>query len=106
MDPQLVTFIVIAVAVVLISPVLLFFPLVKSVSDRIAGKKGSSEELRNLKSRMAAMELELGHLRSQILQIGETQEFSVKMLETMKEQSEMSDKSDKSEKSEKKTSTS
>lgn len=94
MDP-LVGWIVFAVAIVLLSPVLLFFPLVKSISDRIAGKKGSSDELRNLKSRMAAMELEIGHLRSQVMQIGETQEFSVKMLETMKTEKGQSEEPEK-----------
>ncbi len=94
MDP-LVAWIVLAVAIVLISPVLLFFPLVKSISDRIAGKKGSSDELKNLKSRMAAMELEIGHLRSQVMQIGETQEFSVKMLETMRADKAQSEEQEK-----------
>lgn len=92
MDP-VVAWIVIAVAIVLISPVFLFFPLVKSVSDRIAGKKGNTNELKNLRNRVSTLEMELDHLRTQVLQLGEGQEFSAKMLEMMKSEKESKEKS-------------
>ncbi len=67
-------------------PCLLVRPLFLAIADRIAGKKGDSRELEEMKLRISSLEHELRSVRVQVISIESTQEFSHKLLEDLKAQ--------------------
>jgi hypothetical protein len=68
-------------AIVVIPPVLLFRPLIVAIANRIAGKQVNTEEIKLLKAKVALLEDQLMEMRSRVLSIEDTTEFSRKMLE-------------------------
>ncbi|MBZ0188049.1 MAG: hypothetical protein K8F91_17510 [Candidatus Obscuribacterales bacterium] len=89
LSPQILTIIIIALLV--LPPVVLFRPLINSLSDRISGKKSGTREIGELVGRVKALESELSDLRGRFFAIEESQDFSRKLLEDMKDGLEKGD---------------
>lgn len=88
------SFISVALIVTLITsivvglPCLLVRPLLLAIADRISGKKSSAKEIQEMKNRIATLEQELRSLRVHVIGIESSQEFSNKLLETMRTEKE------------------
>jgi hypothetical protein len=73
--------IAIIVAIIVIPTVMLWRPLIVAIANRIAGKQVNTEEIKLLKTKVALLEEQLMEMRSRVLSIEDTTEFSRKMLE-------------------------
>lgn len=72
---------IISIALLVIPPVILLWPLVHSVADRISGKKSGAKEIADLKKRITSLETVLADLQSKVHVIEETKDFSQKLIE-------------------------
>jgi hypothetical protein len=73
--------IVAIVAIVFIPPVFLFRPLIVALANRINGKLVNTEEIKLLRTRVTNLEEQLHEMRSRVLSIEDTHDFSSKILE-------------------------
>lgn len=88
--------IVLIFAIVFIPPVLLFRPLVVAIANRINGKNVNSDEIKTLKTKVNMLEDQLMEMRSRMLSIEDSHDFSKKMLEDVaKRTGELTKKSEK-----------
>ena len=72
---------IIIFAIVFISPVVLFMPLVVAIANRIAGKQGNAKEIQDLRNRVAKLEGEVSHVTTRLLLIEDTHHFDKKLVE-------------------------
>lgn len=73
--------VVVIVAIVLLSPVLLFRPLILAISNRISGKQVNTDDVKMLKAKVALLEDQVHEMRTRMLSIEDSHDFSKKMLE-------------------------
>lgn len=85
MDPLL--WIVLAVAIIFIPPVLLFRPLIVAIANRIAGRQVNTEELKILKNKVAMLEDQLMEMRGRMISMEDSHDFSRKMIEDISKRS-------------------
>jgi hypothetical protein len=76
------------VAFICLSPVFLFRPLVIAIANRIAGKRGDSQDVVLLKKRVESLEQQLAALQHRLITVEDCSEFSKKLLEDMKKPTE------------------
>ncbi len=86
MDPFVSFALIVALttAIVVGLPCLLVRPLLLAIADRISGKKGSGKEIQEMKNRISSLEQELRSLRVHVIGIESSQEFSNKLLESIR----------------------
>jgi hypothetical protein len=78
MDPATVTGICIIIAVIGVVfwlPVIVFFPVIKSIADRISGKTAQSTQLTALQQKVQLIEHELTDIRTRQLSLEDSQKF-------------------------------
>lgn len=75
---------VVVTSIIVGLPCLLVRPLFMAIADRISGKQGGSREIKELKTRVDSLEREVRTLRTQVISLESSQEFSNKLIETMK----------------------
>ena len=73
--------IVLALAIIFITPVLMFRPLIVAIANRIAGRQVNTEEVKLLKAKVNNLEDQLMEMRGRMLAIEDTHDFSRKILE-------------------------
>lgn len=56
-------------------PVILFFPVIKSISDRISGRSSQIAKLSDLEKKVVLLEHELSDLRSKCMALEDTHKF-------------------------------
>jgi hypothetical protein len=78
--------IVAIVAILFIPPVFLFRPLIVAIANRINGKQVNTEEIKLLRTRVANLEDQVHEMRSRMLSIEDTHEFSKKLEDTTTKQ--------------------
>jgi hypothetical protein len=87
MDAGLVTgicIIITVIGVVFWLPVIVFFPVIKSLADRIAGKSSQVDLINKLQKKVALLEHELSDVRARQLAIEDAHKFSQDLLESEK----------------------
>ncbi len=90
MDPGTVTGICIIIAVVGVVfwlPIIVFFPLIKSIADRISGKSGQSLQLGDLQKKVQFLEHELSEIRTRQLALEDTHKFDQQLTNPPKQSS-------------------
>jgi hypothetical protein len=83
-EPVVLTIVAVVLAIVCtvcLVPVLLFRPLVMAISKRISGNKVESEEVRQLKARLALLECQVNDMHSRMGSIEDSSHFTHKVLE-------------------------
>ena len=75
---------IISIALLVIPPVILLWPLVSSVADRISGKKSGAKEIADLKKRISTLETVIGDLQNKVHVIEEPSDFKDKLIEDSK----------------------
>jgi hypothetical protein len=78
MDPGTVTGICIilgVLGVVFWLPVIVFFPVIKSIADRIAGKSSQAAQITSLQQKVLMLEHEVSEIRSKQLLLEDSQKF-------------------------------
>lgn len=81
---QLVLVVALTTTIVVGLPCLLVRPLLIAIADRISGKRGSAKEIQEMKNRISSLEQELRSLRVHVIGIESSQEFSNKLLESIR----------------------
>ncbi len=81
MDMTTGVLLIISIALLVIPPVILLWPLVHSVADRISGKKSGAKEIADLKKRIGSLEGVISDLQNKVHVIEESKEFSQKLIE-------------------------
>lgn len=76
--------IVAIVAIIFIPPVFLFRPLIVAIANRINGKQVNTEEIKLLRTRVANLEDQLHEMRSRMLVIEDTHEFTKSLEDSTK----------------------
>jgi hypothetical protein len=76
-----VILVVVIIAIVLLSPVLLFRPLILAISNRISGKQVNTDDVKMLKAKVALLEDQVHEMRTRMLSIEDSHDFSKKILE-------------------------
>lgn len=79
--------IVAIIAILFIPPVFLFRPLIVAIANRINGKQVNTEELKLLRTRVQNLEDQLHEMRTRVLSIEDTHEFSKKLEDTSSKKS-------------------
>jgi len=72
---------IISIALLVIPPVILLWPLVHSVADRISGKKSGAKEIADLKKRISTLECVISDLQNKVHVIEESSDFKNKLIE-------------------------
>jgi len=72
---------IISIALLVIPPVILLWPLVSSVADRISGKKSGVKEIADLKKRISTLESAIGDLQHKVHVIEDASDFKDKLIE-------------------------
>jgi hypothetical protein len=88
MDPATVTGICIIIAVfgvVLWLPVIVFFPVIRSIADRIAGKSAATVQIGDLQKKVLLLEHEVSELRSRQLSLEDSQKFEHELTKKRKD---------------------
>jgi hypothetical protein len=75
---------IISIALLVIPPVILLWPLVSSIADRISGKKSGAKEIADLKKRICTLETVIGDLQHKVHVIEESSDFKDKLIEDSK----------------------
>ena len=78
MDPATVTSICIIIGVIGVVfwlPVIIFFPVIKSVADRIAGKNSQAGQITAMQQKIQLLEQEVSELRVKQLALEDTHRF-------------------------------
>lgn len=78
-------YIVAIFAIIFIPPVFLFRPLIVAIANRINGKQVNTEEIKLLRKRVANLEEQLHEMRSRVLSIEDTHEFTKKLEDSTKQ---------------------
>ena len=88
MDPATVTGICIIIAVfgvVFWLPVIVFFPVIRSIADRIAGKSMATAQIGDLQKKVLLLEHEVSELRSRQLSLEDSQKFEHELTKKRKD---------------------
>ena len=75
---------IISIALLVIPPVILLWPLVHSVADRISGKKSGVKEIADLKKRITTLETVICDLQNKVQVIEDSSDFKDKLIEDTK----------------------
>lgn len=78
MDSWLVIFTVLF-GLLVVTPAVLFRPLVIALADRISGKKAGNSDIKELRDRVKRLEGELMEMRCTVIAIESSQEFHLKL---------------------------
>lgn len=84
MEPYFFTIIAViitVIATIFLIPILLFRPLMLAISNRIAGKTGSADEIKKLTARVAMLEQQINDMHGRMGAIEDTSQFAHKVLE-------------------------
>jgi hypothetical protein len=87
MDPATVTGICIIIAVVGVVfwlPVFLFFPLIKSIADRIGGKSAQVAEIKQLKKKVELLERDLDEIKGRQMLLEDSHWFEQQLMKIPK----------------------
>lgn len=76
-----VVIVVLVISIVLLSPVLLFRPLILAIANRISGKQVNTDDVKMLKAKVALLEEQVHEMRTRMLSIEDSHDFSKKILE-------------------------
>jgi len=88
MDPSLVTGICIilgVLGVVFWLPVIVFFPLIKSIADRISGKSSQVAQITALQQKILLLEHDVSDMKTRQLAIEDSQKISQDLVQSKRE---------------------
>ncbi len=86
MEPGLITgicIVLVVLGVVVWLPLIVFFPLIKSIADRIAGKSTQVAQITALQQKVMLLESEVSDLRARQLLIEDSHSFSEKLVDSL-----------------------
>ncbi|HEY9776590.1 MAG TPA: hypothetical protein V6C81_22700 [Planktothrix sp.] len=76
--------IITVVGVVFWLPVIVFFPVIKSLAERISGKSTQVAQIQSLQQKVAMLEHELSDIKMRQISVEDAQKFSQQLLEAEK----------------------
>jgi len=87
MDPGMITgicIVIVVIGLVFWLPVLVFFPLIKSIADKISGKSVQVVQIKQLQLKIEMLEHELHDVRSRQLALEDSHKFDQQLSKSQK----------------------